>query len=110
MTTDQQETNDRPETQHGHVQEIVIELGRLRPQLIRGARMLVETVTRSKSRCRNIRYVVSKSGNSWTHGPHQVAQKLINRTFPEPFDRSAFKPAADTGSTRTGSASIFAMS
>jgi hypothetical protein len=45
MTTDLQETNDRPGAHHGHVQEIVIELGRLRPQLIRGARMFIETVT-----------------------------------------------------------------
>jgi hypothetical protein len=38
-------TTDLHETHHGHVHEIVIELGRLRPQLIRGARMFVETVT-----------------------------------------------------------------
>ena len=45
MTADLHET----ETHHGpvteHVHEIVIELGKLRPQLIRGARMFVETVT-----------------------------------------------------------------
>lgn len=38
-------TSDQHETHHGHVHEIVIELGRLRPQLLRGARMFVETVT-----------------------------------------------------------------
>jgi hypothetical protein len=38
-------TTDVQETPHGHAHEIVIELGRLRPQLIRGARMFVETVT-----------------------------------------------------------------
>ncbi len=40
MTSDQRET-----TLSGHAHEIVIELGRLRPQLLRGARMFVETVT-----------------------------------------------------------------
>src|ERR1700744_3387215 len=37
-----------PDDKHGvpeHVHEVVIELGRLKPQLIRGARMFVETVT-----------------------------------------------------------------
>src|SRR4051812_29935068 len=38
-------TSDQRETLSGHAHEIVIELGRLRPQLIRGARMFVETVT-----------------------------------------------------------------
>ena len=38
-------TSDQHDTHHGHVHEIVIELGRLRPQLLRGARMFVETVT-----------------------------------------------------------------
>src|SRR4051812_5675802 len=38
-------TSDLQETHRPHVHEIVIELGRLRPQLIRGARMFVETVT-----------------------------------------------------------------
>jgi hypothetical protein len=33
------------ETHHGPAQEVVIELGRLRPQLVHGARMFVETVT-----------------------------------------------------------------
>jgi hypothetical protein len=34
-----------PAGHHGHVHEVVIELGRLRPQLVRGARMFLETVT-----------------------------------------------------------------
>ncbi len=38
-------TADPQEMHHGPVHEIVIELGRLKPQLLRGARMFVETVT-----------------------------------------------------------------
>jgi hypothetical protein len=45
MTSHLHETQAPHEAHHAHVQEIVIELGRLRPQLIRGARMFVETVT-----------------------------------------------------------------
>jgi hypothetical protein len=44
MTSDLQQEKHHGHVQE-HVQEIVIELGRLRPQLIRGARMFVETVT-----------------------------------------------------------------
>src|SRR5882672_1402659 len=34
----------------------------------------------------------SSSGNSWRHGPHQVAQKLIITTWPLNCDRSMALP------------------
>src|ERR1017187_1946626 len=68
----------------------------------------VDIVTRSKSRCRNMRQVVSRSRNSLTHGPHQVAQKFTRRTLSLPFARRALRSAADAASTFTGSASILA--
>src|SRR6185369_5008996 len=34
----------------------------------------------------------SSSGNSWRHGPHQVAQKLIITTWPLNWERSMALP------------------
>ena len=45
LTTLTTQPAEPPAAHHGHVHEVVIELGRLKPQLIRGARMFVETVT-----------------------------------------------------------------
>ena len=68
------------------------------------------TVTRSKARWPYMRYMVSSSGNSSIHGPHQVAQKSINRSLPVEFLRNAFSSSAETRFTLTGCASIFSNS
>src|ERR1051325_9857283 len=62
----------------------------------------------SKGRLRYMRFMVTSSGNSLTHGPHQVAQTLINSSFCESFLASALTAAASIGEIFTASASHLA--
>src|SRR5256885_9571911 len=62
----------------------------------------------SNGRLRYIRFIVTSSGNSLTHGPHQVAQTLINSNFCESFFASALTASASIGEIFTGSASHLA--
>src|ERR1700740_2021642 len=64
------------------------------------------TVTRSKARSPYMRYMVSRSGNSLKHGPHQVAQKFTSTSFPVWFLRNAFKSSALAGWILTGELSV----
>src|SRR6185503_6638313 len=50
----------------------------------------------------NLRDVVTNSGNSLTHGTHQVAQTLKRRTLAVPPLRNAATPDASMGSRSTG--------
>src|SRR5437762_1710035 len=61
----------------------------------------------SNSRMSNLRAVFTNSGNSATHGMHQVAQTLNTRTFFVPFLRSAATPGASIVATSTGVLSHF---
>src|SRR6266571_2059839 len=47
--------------------------------------------------------MVINSGNSITQGPHQVAQTLMRRNFPELFFSNSFTPASSMDSRFTGS-------
>src|ERR1051325_1364984 len=62
----------------------------------------------SKGRLRYMRFIVTSSGNSLTHGPHQVAQTLINSSFCESFFASILTASASIGEIFTGSASHLA--
>src|SRR5688572_1969891 len=63
----------------------------------------------SKLRMSNRRDVATSSGNSATHGAHQVAQTLNSRTFGVPPLRNAATPAASIGSMSTGVLSHFCI-
>src|SRR5436305_11616692 len=62
----------------------------------------------SKGRLRYMRFIVTSSGSSLTHGPHQVAQTLISSSFCESFFASALTASASIGEIFTGSASHLA--
>src|SRR5688500_19100728 len=59
-------------------------------------------VINSKSLALYILLMITNSGNSETHGPHQVAQIFINRTLSVLFFRSSFIPASSIVSSGTG--------
>src|SRR5688572_10140930 len=63
----------------------------------------------SKLRMSNLRDVATSSGNSATHGAHQVAHMLNRRTFLVPPLRKAATPAASIGSMSTGVLSHFCI-
>src|SRR5438128_15432 len=57
----------------------------------------------SKSLLRYILFIETNSGNSATHGPHQVAHTLIRRSLSEPFLTRSLIPSALMLSRLTGS-------
>src|SRR5688572_11342017 len=63
----------------------------------------------SKLRMSNRRDVATSSGNSATHGAHQVAQTLNRRRFFLPPLRNAATPAASIRSMSTGVLSHFCI-
>src|SRR5688572_5386964 len=63
----------------------------------------------SKLRMSNLREVATSSGNSATHGAHQVAHTLKRRMFFVPRLRKAATPAASMGSRSTGVLSHFCI-
>jgi len=65
------------------------------------------TVTTSNARPRYMRLMFTSSGNSTTHGPHQVAQALISRSFVDSFLARAARPFASIGDTVTSSSAHF---
>src|SRR4051794_11956411 len=62
----------------------------------------------SNGRLRYMRFIVTNSGNSVTHGPHHVAHTFTSSSFCELFLASAFTASASIGEIFTGSASHLA--
>jgi hypothetical protein len=64
----------------------------------------MEIVIISKSRWRYIRFIVTSSGSSVTHGWHHVAQTLTRRSFLVSLAASALTAASSISEMLTGSA------
>src|SRR3954470_8346488 len=65
-------------------------------------------VINSNGRLRYMRFIVTSSGSSVTHGPHHVAHTFTSSSLCESFFASALTASASIGEIFTGSASHLA--